>query len=807
MRKRKQQKSFDSQVNIQPQLLQPRPFETQPQTEQAADLQTLQKKAQQPGFNFTDISIFAPNQTSKSIPIQPKLNLGQPNDKYEQEADRVAAQVVQSINSPQANQPVQRTEREEDEQLQMKPWLNLQARAETADTNAVPAHIEQDINRAKGGGQNLTPNLQQKMGNAMGADFSSVKVHTDSNANRLNQSIQAKAFTTGNNIFFKQGEYNPSSKPGQQLIAHELTHVVQQNGVPESSIQRDAINPRDEDGNRLPITHPESAIGGPIGEPQADENVRNRQVEHLLRYATAAANNFKKMIEDIINAANTECGVDNTVTKDDSTPEYCWNLDTNFKYVTKELKSAREKAEKLQSYDPREGVEFMVDVLRGTIVCQNDGIVKKVQEVIEEIAEKIWNDRSPEFPEGNFYSFRRDGFNKADLLEWQSPGLMKGYGDVKYFLPVIFNMGGNSATIRCEIQIHNKQLTEIKDQKGGHRFYEIWRATKVGDNYRIIPTEELASAANEILRTRLDAVIKGVNQPSLMGLIDKLFRLSLGYEIQLDEQEYIGLELASDLLYREIRLKKQAAAFKGEPSDRFLKDTENRSQLADRDLSGADLRNAPLRGADLRGANLRNAHLRGADLSSANLKNANLSGADLRGANLRGVELRGVELRGFDLSGFDLRDADLRDADLRDADLSGANLSGSYLSGSYLRGANLSGANLRGVNLSGFDLSDVNLSGANLSGFDLSDVNLSGANLSVANLSTANLSGANLSGVKLSFANLSGAQLLSAKLRNTDLELAIVENAHFDHLSGISGSLKRVLISRGAIFAFTNSII
>ncbi len=65
----------------------------------------------------------------------------------------------------------------------------------------------------------------------MGSDFSRVKVHTDQTADTLNRSIQARAFTTGNDVFFRQGEYNPQSRGGQELIAHELTHVVQQGGV------------------------------------------------------------------------------------------------------------------------------------------------------------------------------------------------------------------------------------------------------------------------------------------------------------------------------------------------------------------------------------------------------------------------------------------------------------------------------------------------------------------------------------------------------------------------------------------------
>ncbi|MBR8841045.1 MAG: DUF4157 domain-containing protein [Stigonema ocellatum SAG 48.90 = DSM 106950] len=69
-----------------------------------------------------------------------------------------------------------------------------------------------------------------QMVQAFGTDFSGVKVHTDSRSDHLNKSVQARAFTTGQDIFFRQGEYSPGSHSGQELLAHELTHVVQQNG-------------------------------------------------------------------------------------------------------------------------------------------------------------------------------------------------------------------------------------------------------------------------------------------------------------------------------------------------------------------------------------------------------------------------------------------------------------------------------------------------------------------------------------------------------------------------------------------------
>ena len=176
---------------------------------------------------------------AQRMAIQAKLTIGEPNDKYEQEADATAARVVQQINSSTTSQsqPVQRQEMEEDEELQMKPIVQ---RRENLGGGEASTDLESSIQSARGSGQSLDANLQQSMGQAMGADFSGVKVHTDSQSDQLNKSIQAKAFTTGQDLFFRQGAYEPSSRGGQELIAHELTHVVQQNNntVNRQLIQR-----------------------------------------------------------------------------------------------------------------------------------------------------------------------------------------------------------------------------------------------------------------------------------------------------------------------------------------------------------------------------------------------------------------------------------------------------------------------------------------------------------------------------------------------------------------------------------------
>jgi len=93
--------------------------------------------------------------------------------------------------------------------------------------------MEGRINAARGDGEPLYDNTRQSMEQAFGSDFGGVRIHKDSAADSLNQSLQARAFTTGQDIFFKNGEYNPASQAGKQLLAHELTHTIQQTGKRE----------------------------------------------------------------------------------------------------------------------------------------------------------------------------------------------------------------------------------------------------------------------------------------------------------------------------------------------------------------------------------------------------------------------------------------------------------------------------------------------------------------------------------------------------------------------------------------------
>ncbi len=176
--------------------------------------------------------------------IQGKLTIGKPNDKYEQEADRVADDVMR-MPEPQVQR--QNEEDEEEEMIQPKsigeqitPLMQrqvepeeeeeetLQAKAEGQTPDVTP-NLESRINALQGGGQSLSKETRNFFEPRFGRDFSNVKIHSDSNANQLARSINARAFTRGNDVVFGGGEYSPESSSGKRLLGHELTHVVQQN--------------------------------------------------------------------------------------------------------------------------------------------------------------------------------------------------------------------------------------------------------------------------------------------------------------------------------------------------------------------------------------------------------------------------------------------------------------------------------------------------------------------------------------------------------------------------------------------------
>ncbi len=102
-------------------------------------------------------------------------------------------------------------------------------------SGSVDDAVAQTIQSKRGGGAPLDDTARRTLEPSLGADFSDVRVHTDGQADSLNRAVKAEAFTTGKDIFFSSGKYNPGSSDGQKLLAHELTHVVQQQNAPPAS--------------------------------------------------------------------------------------------------------------------------------------------------------------------------------------------------------------------------------------------------------------------------------------------------------------------------------------------------------------------------------------------------------------------------------------------------------------------------------------------------------------------------------------------------------------------------------------------
>jgi hypothetical protein len=100
-------------------------------------------------------------------------------------------------------------------------------------TGEVHPEVQGKIDSTRGSGTGLDAGVRGRMEDSLG-DLSDVTVHTDDTADALNRSVSARAFATGTDVYFAKGEYSPGSADGDKLIAHELAHVVQQRGAPNS---------------------------------------------------------------------------------------------------------------------------------------------------------------------------------------------------------------------------------------------------------------------------------------------------------------------------------------------------------------------------------------------------------------------------------------------------------------------------------------------------------------------------------------------------------------------------------------------
>jgi hypothetical protein len=220
--------------------------------------------------------------------VQPKLAVGPAGDAYEREADAVAQQVVARLSAPRTDTATNDATINDDTRTGARqpqagldgqvvarefepspaargahgshsdgagcnlcagtrsrvPVVRRVASTVGAEGGEVDADTEQAIMSARSGGSAFEPAVRREMESAFGgADFSGVRLHAGGRAKELNQTIQAKAFTHGSDIFFRDGLPDTGRPDGQALLAHELTHTLQQSGGAQRRLQRkhDAI--------------------------------------------------------------------------------------------------------------------------------------------------------------------------------------------------------------------------------------------------------------------------------------------------------------------------------------------------------------------------------------------------------------------------------------------------------------------------------------------------------------------------------------------------------------------------------------
>lgn len=219
-------------------------LDLQPVTQEAESLQTDQILGLETlNGNRALPNVGAQGKDAPSPIIQPKLTVGRANDKYEREADAVANQIVnvrrtQGTAATNASSVGRSGVPEGQRTVRAKALTKTIRRMTSSASGTVDTQVESAIQNTRGKGRSLDGSLRESMENAFGVDFSQITIHTDAQSDMLNRSLNARAFTTGQDVYFRSGEYRSGTVDGQRLIAHELTHAVQQGGSTAGLINR-----------------------------------------------------------------------------------------------------------------------------------------------------------------------------------------------------------------------------------------------------------------------------------------------------------------------------------------------------------------------------------------------------------------------------------------------------------------------------------------------------------------------------------------------------------------------------------------
>ena len=200
------------------------------------------KKVQKKGEKEEDKKVQKKSDKEEDKKVQ-KKGEKEEDKKVQKKSDKEEDKKVQKKGEKEEDKKVQKkcadcegedkkAQKKEEKKEEKKP-----VQAKLKESNSVNEGIESDLNSSKGGGSAMDKNTKQEMESGFGADFSSVNIHTDSKAVQMSEELGAQAFTHGNDVYFNKGKYNPDSKEGKHLLAHELTHTVQQTGMVQKSME------------------------------------------------------------------------------------------------------------------------------------------------------------------------------------------------------------------------------------------------------------------------------------------------------------------------------------------------------------------------------------------------------------------------------------------------------------------------------------------------------------------------------------------------------------------------------------------
>ncbi|MDH4474745.1 MAG: DUF4157 domain-containing protein [Fluviicola sp.] len=178
-----------------------------------------------------------PAQMMEEEPAQAKEEEVQAKEEEVQAKEDEPAQMMVDEPAQAKEEEVQAKEEEvqsKEEELQAKEDEEVQTKLQSsAPTTPSKPSINDQLSSSKGSGSPLSGGVKQEMESGFGADFSGVKIHTDDRAASMSKEIGAQAFTNKGDIYFNQGKFNPATTQGKTLLAHELTHTIQQGAAGE----------------------------------------------------------------------------------------------------------------------------------------------------------------------------------------------------------------------------------------------------------------------------------------------------------------------------------------------------------------------------------------------------------------------------------------------------------------------------------------------------------------------------------------------------------------------------------------------